>query len=576
MIGPKRERVAWVMYAPIAIVLFYYLSIDYQWMNLFSVDYILLLISALIVSFYPIRISNAVFSMLTGISLMTFVIYGLFPEMLLTTVAITAMLLNMDLRPSEYDRYALNLLMVMFLSVISAGAYLLSVNFMGTKNPQPYDLIPLFIYVTTYVLSNHLINYYLGKFKNGKENLTFFSKQFYFSLLINWALLPFFNILLYLYFEVGSLGLQLGFIPFLTFTTGLYMWSKNETSNFYLRQVNEATQRLTKRLNYEETIDCFIHSLIDIFRSEQVYYYEVCDEENMQLAKVYNQEQKSVSINEELYLPKNSLLAEALASQSMTSYYDATEYMDTFGGAKKFRGKIAVIIPVHALNKNRGLILMVQPKNFFYEEYLGTLIENFYRSFVNVIENAVRFESLEKSSYTDGLTELPNFRAFLEEFNVAVDEPKYETISIIVLDLDHFKKLNDQHGHQAGNDVLRQLGILLKRYTEDNRFFARYGGEEFVVLLKNHGQEQAYELAEDIRKEVEREMFTVGYSIKENQQTELAITASLGVATATANSENRADLVALADEAMYLGSKKAGRNRVTVYDRGGALNGKTD
>lgn len=154
------------------------------------------------------------------------------------------------------------------------------------------------------------------------------------------------------------------------------MWSKSEMNNFYLRKINEATYKLTEKLSYEVTINCFSYSLIKIFKTKKVYYYTASEDEETRLKNVYPEEEKTADLK---------------------------------------------------------------------EEYMDPLIENFNRSFINVIENAMRFETLEESSYIDGLTDLPKFQSFLEEFKLINTKNEFNILSVIVLDLDFFKQLNDQH-----------------------------------------------------------------------------------------------------------------------------------
>lgn len=162
-------------------------------------------------------------------------------------------------------------------------------------------------------------------------------------------------------------------------------------------------------------------------------------------------------------------------------------------------------------------------------------------------------------SSTDGLTGLSNHRHFQQALGVMVAQSYLdgEALAVILLDIDHFKSVNDTHGHLFGDLVLREIGYLLRRNLPENGLAARYGGEEMVILLKGSEAQRAPEFAEQIRAAIaEHEIldYTAG--------SRLQVTVSLGVACyELGQGKNR--LVARADEALYL-SKRAGRNRVTV------------
>lgn len=560
----NKEKIILLLYLPIGLSLLYFLFTNFT--DVLSFDYIILLFLAGAVSFYPIRMSNTIVLMLTGISLVTFVIFGLGAEIILTSIAVSILILRMNKRSNKNYSYALNLLMVAFLSTISAISYNYVDSLFKGSNPIVSNLFPLFVYITVHMVMNRLIAY-LYEFSQKKENIKFATKELKLSLAINYSFLSFFYILLIQYDRIGMKGLLLGFLPFLTLAAGLSMWSKSEMNNLYLNEVTEANYRLTTRKNYDETINCFIHSLVEIFQSEGILYFEKTAKDKMQIKRDYNFQNNKGMANSELVIPKDSAIDEIFHSDSMT-HYSLENYMEYFTGLEILQGKKALIIPIYTLNQKKGLILMVEPKNLLSETYMDFLLKNYIQNFLNILENVQRLENLEKSSYTDGLTGLPNFRYFLEEIELAEKKEVFSDLSVMVLDLDYFKDLNDRHGHQAGNDVLKQLSELFKRYMNNNCFVARYGGEEFVFLLKGYTEKEVYDLGESIREEIEKTKFHAEYSILENKAVDLSITISIGFSIADKNTQNIYDLMALADEAMYLGSKRNGRNRVTAYRQG--------
>jgi diguanylate cyclase (GGDEF)-like protein len=132
-------------------------------------------------------------------------------------------------------------------------------------------------------------------------------------------------------------------------------------------------------------------------------------------------------------------------------------------------------------------------------------------------------------------------------------------LSLIMLDLDHFKNVNDTHGHQAGDDVLRMIGRIVKATARPGVTAARFGGEEFALLLPKVNRAAAAAMAEILRKVICARPLTAGGK-------EMPITASLGVATADAQTPfaNAAQLVKAADLALYH-AKAISRNCVKVF-----------
>jgi diguanylate cyclase (GGDEF)-like protein len=169
---------------------------------------------------------------------------------------------------------------------------------------------------------------------------------------------------------------------------------------------------------------------------------------------------------------------------------------------------------------------------------------------------------LEEMATVDEKTGLANYRAFRTKLHDEwLRSARYETpLSVIMLDLDDFKRVNDSHGHPAGDRVLREFATLVTGGARATDVASRYGGEEFALILPHTPGERAVRVAERIRLAVEDFVFLDG-------DRPMRITVSAGVATVpSANSLPSADrLVAAADRALYA-AKKAGKNRVVVED----------
>jgi len=160
----------------------------------------------------------------------------------------------------------------------------------------------------------------------------------------------------------------------------------------------------------------------------------------------------------------------------------------------------------------------------------------------------------------DGLTGLYNHRYFQE--TLSKDFPKAvrykEDLSYLMFDIDHFKKFNDTYGHQTGDVVLKTLGSLIVKLLRDSDLAARYGGEEFAVILYHTIKEDAFIIAERIRKTVEEYEFR-------SEDLVLKVTISIGLASNDhPDVQDAKTLIECADKALYK-AKAEGRNRIVIY-----------
>jgi diguanylate cyclase (GGDEF)-like protein len=169
-------------------------------------------------------------------------------------------------------------------------------------------------------------------------------------------------------------------------------------------------------------------------------------------------------------------------------------------------------------------------------------------------------ESLRNQSICDPLTGLFNRRYMEEslerEFSRA--NRHKSSVAIVMLDLDHFKRFNDTFGHQAGDELLRALGDLLKKNTRSQDIACRYGGEEFALVLSDSSLEGAYKRAEILRQQVKQ------LSVEYDGKTLGAVSVSMGVAVFPDHGTTMGDVLRASDQALY-SAKREGRDRVSVW-----------
>lgn len=198
--------------------------------------------------------------------------------------------------------------------------------------------------------------------------------------------------------------------------------------------------------------------------------------------------------------------------------------------------------------------------NLWLEIIYPLIFSIFAFTFAYVVKYLVKsrdFEQQYKLATTDGLTDLYNHRYFQEQIRMQVENSKrYNTnFSLIIIDIDFFKKFNDNFGHQSGDAVLRQVAQTLKRNVRATDIVCRYGGEEMSIILPNTDKEIAYSTAQKIRERVANHKFKLSNGNEAN------VTISLGVSTFPFDGETAPEIIEAADKRLY-NAKNSGRNQV--------------
>ncbi len=226
---------------------------------------------------------------------------------------------------------------------------------------------------------------------------------------------------------------------------------------------------------------------------------------------------------------------------------------------KNVNKKKLIAIPIEKGLEVNGYVYV------FADEILPEKAEilGFIKEQINLaIENSLRYLNAQEMAYIDELTKVYNIRyLYVALDNEIKRAERFGTfLSILFIDLDYFKKVNDTYGHLVGSRLLIEIASEIKKSVRGIDFVVRYGGDEFVVICTETGVDLATKVAERIRRRIEERIFfkEEGLNIK--------ITASIGVATYPVHSSHKTELIDLADKAMYKG-KETSRNIVVVSER---------
>ncbi|HEV2217920.1 MAG TPA: sensor domain-containing diguanylate cyclase [Candidatus Dormibacteraeota bacterium] len=225
------------------------------------------------------------------------------------------------------------------------------------------------------------------------------------------------------------------------------------------------------------------------------------------------------------------------------------------GGHPKF----VLVVPVQRATQLMGAMELYLLQTRQLREDQIELLQGVAAEAAMAIRNAQLYQTQEENALTDELTKLPNRRYMAQRFLQEMQRARrnHRGLAFLMLDIDHFKQINDTYGHLHGDAVLAELAKILNAAKRESDVAARYGGEEFGLILNETGETGAMTLAERIREKVEAATFPGG----------LKLTVSIGVATSDDESQFTA-LIEKADQALYA-AKQAGRNTVRAADMRG-------
>ena len=217
-------------------------------------------------------------------------------------------------------------------------------------------------------------------------------------------------------------------------------------------------------------------------------------------------------------------------------------------------------LPMLVEDRVIGVFVIASKKPDAFDGHHMDFLETLCHQAALSVSDAQLHDQVARMAITDSLTGIANHRKFQERLAETSERQARDsgTFSLLMLDVDHFKRINDTFGHPVGDQVLKRLAGILMKMVRKVDTVARYGGEEFALLLPNAGRKEALRLAERIRKAIESSSFETGAS-------QIPVTVSIGLATCPEDAPLRHDLLEQADQALYE-AKRTGRNRVCSFN----------
>lgn len=249
----------------------------------------------------------------------------------------------------------------------------------------------------------------------------------------------------------------------------------------------------------------------------------------------------------------------------MLGAFDAEKYEKLFLSDKKYPRSVA-LLPLYRNNKLLGSLNLGSFQFQRFNKHDATdFLEHLAAVLATCLDTTIAQEKLKQAGLTDALTGVNNRRFFDQRLNEEISRAQrlQSSVSCLFIDIDHFKEVNDNFGHETGDLVLKKVAELIRAQLRNIDVVARYGGEEFAVLLEQSGQDWATEVAQRIQKSVYETRFV------ETEYEHCSLTVSIGVSTieCPTKKQNSLDLgrelLRKADKALYR-AKQDGRNKVML------------
>jgi len=322
-----------------------------------------------------------------------------------------------------------------------------------------------------------------------------------------------------------------------------------ESSQAMLENMYETTRALSSILDLEQLLKDVLSIANDLLRVRKCSVLLI--EPSGKNLCIYAKLEKG---NKTIYDPPMLISEKKPSDISIqgTGYYGKKKAMRVSSGRQVLE------LPLISLGKVIGLLQIEPQKKYELQEKDRKNFTIFANSTAIAIDNARLHMKTQELTIIDGLTGLYNYRFFRTKLSDEIrrSDRYHQQLSVLMIDVDHFKEINDLQGHQTGNIILQEIVSIIKHSVRDVDIVARYGGEEFVVILPQTGLKNAMSIAERMRIQVERAYFT-----NSQGQRDIRSTISIGVAIYPDGVLSPNQLLERVDQAMYQ-AKKAGRNRV--------------
>ncbi|GEN82321.1 hypothetical protein SLU01_06330 [Sporosarcina luteola] len=530
-----------------------------------NVSYLILfVIFGVLTVLFPIKLNGEPVTLVMWVTLPAFLMYGLAVELVVMQLAIVATLFAVKSKVNIFQRFFFNSIMLFILSVVSALAFYVVGGKIGSMEFW-YVLMSAAVFRLIYTTTNiGLLKTYF-QMRGLKNPLTIKDIAYEYASII--LILP---LALTFYFLLNLVGISsfllLGF-PFFVTITIIRLYGRSEKVNDSIKRAGEIGSELSVLTDDKYVTEQFIKKSTELFNANFAFLFK--NHNNwLELEKAY---EKNNFVTREFgsIQPGEGIAGKVLVSNESVIY---TKRKDWLQNATVFAPddlESILCIPLIHNNKTNGILLLGSNRRSAFKDYQLKILDLLGSYYIVSLEKARYVQEALLKSERCALTKLYNYRYLEERLHYEMNRMQkgdIQDLSVVMLDIDHFKKVNDTYGHQSGNDILYSLARILEEQLPDYGTVGRYGGEEFVYIMPDFTKQEAVDFANRLRLLIRQHAFSITSDLSMDKQSiDVFITSSVGVANAPTDTDEAMALLRNADRALYIGAKQAGRDRVAEY-----------
>jgi diguanylate cyclase (GGDEF)-like protein len=360
--------------------------------------------------------------------------------------------------------------------------------------------------------------------------------------------------------------LLLGFPFFMTIII-IRLNGRSEKINEYIKRAGKIGSELSVMTNEETVTTQFITKTSELFKADFVLLFTNHDQW-LELEKWYERK-RFIDQPIQTFRIGEGIAGMVLEKKEPVIYSkrkDWEQYATTLAPEDI---ESVLCIPLTHNDETNGILLLGSAKKSSFGDYQLKILELLSSYYMVSLEKARYMQEALQRSERCALTKLYNYRYLEEKLQFEMERMRMgdiDDLSVVMIDIDHFKKVNDTFGHQSGNDILYGFARILEKNLPNFGTVGRYGGEEFVYILPGFSKSEAVDFAELLRLNIRQHAFTIIPDLGDDKYpAKVSITSSVGVSNAPTDTDEAMNLLRNADRALYIGAKQAGRDRVAEY-----------